>query len=125
MFILEILWDLAYLFFFFGYLVTPFWDLGVVLWFSCFAGRGKENAPYAFWYDNEVRPLMYEDERMRELSDLAHARLRSQAIQRARMVAEEPIIIHFTTSYFIEEKFRLGADEGVIIHIRGIAEVPI
>ena len=84
MLILEILWDFACIFFFLGYTITPFWDVGVVIWFSCFAGNGKENAPYAQWYDNEVRPLMDEDPRMQGLSEMAHARLRRRIIELAR-----------------------------------------
>src|ERR1019366_7624973 len=91
MLILEFLWDLSclffwlgYLFFFLGYLITPFWDVGVVIWFSSFAASGKENEPYAHWYDDEVRPLMYEDPRMLGLSPLTKARLRRRAIKVAR-----------------------------------------
>ena len=85
--LLEGLWGIAYIM-----AVSLFWGFAWVrfseIWFLCFAGGGKRNAPHAFWYDNEVRPLMDEDERMQSLSDVAHARLRHRAIQRARMAAQ-------------------------------------
>jgi hypothetical protein len=72
-----------------GYFFTPIWDALVAIWFTCFAGNGKENAPYAKWYDDEVRPLLEDDPRMTSLSSLTLARLRRRAIKIARFGPKE------------------------------------
>jgi hypothetical protein len=69
------------------------WEIFVGLMYYATAGTtiaallsGLRNAHYARWYDSDVQPLMDEDERMRELSELTRARFRDQVIQRAQRI---------------------------------------